>query len=193
MRAPRPGSGQRNMPRAAWEAFRPEATTTSGYALMRDLHTNLDRFPLKSKHQVRFLEAFTSASSVIIYGDDYTPRRVACDWPQYDDTRNVVMVTAARRMGKTVAVQMFSLAFILSIPNTVVAIYAPGMRTANKLLEGITALFREHAAEEMSVVKCNATEFRIRPRGAPISDTRTVFCYPSNIVSSFFKIRTRTL
>ena len=172
------------MSRPAWRAFRPEAAVTSGHSLMRDLHTNLARFPLKSKHQLEFLDAFTSASSVIIYGDDFTPRRVSHAWPQDQATRNVVMVTAARRMGKTVAVQMFSLAFILSIPQTVVAIYAPGMRTANKLLEGITALFREHAAEDMTVVKSNATEFRIRPKGAPLIDTRTVFCYPSNIVRS---------
>jgi len=166
--------------RRAWESFAPEDEIGTGKRNMKELKDRIERYPLLSTHQRRFMEAFISASARVVYGDEYSQETLERDWG-YNDTRNVVMVTAARRMGKTYAVQMYALAFLCAIPKCVVAIYAPGMRTANKLMEGITAMYRDIFESEYKIVKCNATEFRISPRGAS-TDHRVVFCYPSNIV-----------
>lgn len=89
----------------------------------------------RSTQQRQFHKAFMTAVLPKIYGAELYKHvgRLMREF-DLDDMRTDVIVLAIRRAGKTMAVAMFSSAYVLTQPDTETSIYSTCQRTSRKLM-----------------------------------------------------------
>jgi hypothetical protein len=150
----------------------------------------LDNLGLKRHHhQIRFHEHMIKACLSKIYEEEWeTQYEQITHKFGIEKMKREGLYTCPRRFGKTTAVAIYCAAFLLVVPNSKVAVFATGKRTAKKLMMQIVGFLIKYPGF-LDRVKTKNQEDLILDFG--ISDERMLSCYPSTVkvrrfFSSFF-------
>jgi len=122
----------------------------------------LDHWFKRSTQQREFHKAFVAACLPKIFGADLHKHanKIMRDF-DLDDIRTDVIVCAIRRAGKTMAVALFSAAFILTQPGAEVSIYSTGLRTSRKLMALIWKIITTVTSGSSVITRYNATTLEV--------------------------------
>jgi hypothetical protein len=159
------------------------AKKSGGETKLNNLMKILERFDQlgykRSKHQVDFHKAFTSAILKQLYGNEIYSHlaKLLRDY-EIDELRPDVIVCTPRRYGKTTSVALFVAAVLWTIPGFKVDIYSTGRRASSKLLALIWKMlchlgdpkkFKHIYNQETLAIKC------------PYGDISICNSYPSKV------------
>ena len=111
---------------------------SSGDKRIRELRGALSQLDqmgfLRSSHQREFHEAFIGACLPQIYGEDFDRNLVKIlRENDLDEIRCEIMVCCPRRWGKTMAVALFSAAYLWTQPDAEIIVYSIAKRTSSML------------------------------------------------------------
>ena len=97
--------------------------------------------------------------------------------------RHLLMASAPRRFGKSVALSVLVAAYAVVVPQSVQCIFSTGRRASKNDLEIIYKLICD-LGHKSWIVKFNEEELWLMPDPSKATDVRKVFCYPSKATIS---------
>lgn len=153
---------------------------SSGEKKLMKIKNTLDSFGLnRSKTQKQFHKAFLQATSQHIFKDDHKAnmRRILTR-EGWDNMKQQILCLSPRRFGKTYAVGMFIVAYMMSIPYSEQVIFSTGRRASQKLLELIHKFIVKLDGKD-HIIKYNAEVLWWRCDPNNQLDIRKVSSYPS--------------
>lgn len=176
------GKHSNNVNRRVKEHLKKEKSKShkTGDDKMNDLKYWLDNLGLHRKeHQIRFHERMIRACLTKIYADEWeTQYEQIMKRYGIQKMQRECLLSCPRRFGKTYAVAIFCAAFLVSIPNCEIAVFATGKRTAKKLMVLILS-FLENYPDIAKYVKTKNQEDLVLDFG--LNDKRKLSCYPSSV------------
>lgn len=152
----------------------------TGDEKIKDLKYWLDNLGLKRHiHQVRFHEHMIKACLTKIYESEWeTQYESIMKKFNVEKMKRELLFSCPRRFGKTYSVAIFCAAYMLSVPNSQIAVFSTGKRTAKKLMMLIVSFLSRFPEFESHVHTKNHEDLIIK---FGEFDARQLSCYPSTV------------
>lgn len=157
----------------------------SGDDRMKSLRYWLDNLGIKRhKNQIRFHDEMIKASLTKIYETEWPTQHVSImkKYGVEEKMKREMLFTCPRRFGKTWAVGSFCAAYLLSVQNCTIAVFAAGKKTAKKLMVLILKFLQHYPNIEERITISNQDDLVLE---FSKFDERRTTCYACAIAVRF--------